>query len=69
MAKRNQFCALIETVARFLHARRIIPNYKTLQAYVDNPGRLRCDWAIAAIKKVRIELGYEDLGEQLDLPI
>ncbi|ACB74324.1 TniQ family protein [Opitutus terrae] len=67
--KRDQFCAALETVARFLHARGIVPNYKTLSPYLDRPSKLRCAWAIAALRRVREELGYEDPSEQLMLLI
>jgi transcriptional regulator with XRE-family HTH domain len=67
--RREQFCSAIKTVSRFLHSRGITPNHKTLQQYLDRPTRLRCDWAIAALREVRAELGYEDDGEQLLLTV
>jgi hypothetical protein len=67
--KRNQLCAAIQTYARYLHSRGIIPNHKTLQQYVDRPTMLRCAWAIEALRQVRTELGYEDQDEQLLLAI
>jgi hypothetical protein len=67
--RRNQFCASIQTVATLLHSRDTVPNHKTISAYVDAPSRLRSDWAIEALKKIRMELGYEDPGEQLLLPV
>lgn len=67
--RREQYCATIKTVARFLHSRNIIPNHKTMRQYLDQPARLRCAWAIAALREVRSELGFEDDGEQLLLPV
>ncbi len=67
--RREQFCTAIKTVSRFLHSRGITPNHKTLQQYLDKPTRLRCDWAIAALREVRAELGYDDDGEQLLLAV
>jgi len=65
--RHDQFCTAIKTVSRFLHSRGIVPNHKTLSPYLDCASKLRCAWAIAALSEVRIELGYEDAGEQLML--
>jgi hypothetical protein len=40
-----------------------------VRPYLDRAGKLMCDWAIRALREVRIELGYEDQAEQLFLPI
>jgi hypothetical protein len=68
--QRQQFCASIRTVAQFLHGRGIVPNYKTLSPFLlAHAGKLRCQWAIECLSRVRAELGYEDVGEQLLLPV
>ncbi|MBI2518166.1 MAG: TniQ family protein [Opitutae bacterium] len=67
--QREQFCAAIRTTAKFLHSRGIVPNHKTLAAFLDRPSKLRCDWAIEALRQIRCELGLEDDGEQLALPL
>jgi hypothetical protein len=67
--RHEQFCTAIKAWARRLHARGFVPNHKTLAPFLDTPTKLRCDWAIAALTEVRIELGYEDEGEQLLLAV
>jgi hypothetical protein len=67
--QRQQFCTLVLTAAEFLHGRGIVPNYKTLSPYIAHAGKLRCHWAIEYLYRVRAELGYEDLGEQLLLAV
>jgi hypothetical protein len=60
---------MLQTMARHLHAQGIVPNHKTLQHYVDSPGKLRCDYAIEALRQVREELGYYALDRQLLLDV
>jgi hypothetical protein len=67
--RQQQFCAAIQTTARFLHARGIVPNHKTLSPYLDRASKLRCAWALSALRQIRIKLGYENMDEQLLLPI
>jgi hypothetical protein len=67
--QRQQFCAAIKTAAKFLHSRGIVPNHKTLSNLLSQPGKLRCQWAIECLAQVRAELGYEEVGEQLLLPV
>jgi hypothetical protein len=67
--RRQQYAVMIKTMARHLHAQGIVPNHKTLRQYVDPPTRLRCDYAIQALREVREELGYYSEGEQLLLYI
>ena len=67
--QRQQFCAAIKTAAQFLHGRGIVPNHKTLSNLLSQPGKLRCQWAIECLSKIRAELGYEEIGEQLLLPV
>jgi hypothetical protein len=68
-SRRAQFCVAIQATARLLHQKGMVPNHKTLRPYLDRAGKLMCDWAIRALREVRIELGYEDQAEQLFLPI
>ena len=56
--KQDQYCTAIKSIARHLHGNGIIPNHKTIAQYVEQPGKLRCDYAIAALREVRAELGY-----------
>lgn len=65
--RRQQYCAAMRTIAFFLHGRAITPNYKTLTPYLDQPSKLRCAWAIEALREIRAELGYESNEEQLCL--
>ena len=66
--RRKEYCAIVKSRARFLHSRGVVPNYKTLGPYMDQPGKLRSSWAIEALREVRVELGYENQAEQLLLP-
>jgi len=56
--KQDQYCTAIKSIARHLHGNGIIPNHKTIAQYVEQPGKLRCDYAIGALREVRDELGY-----------
>jgi len=67
--RQEQFCASIRAVSRFLHFRGTVPNHKTLAPYLDQPARLRCEWAIRALQEVKAELGYQNDGEQLILAV
>lgn len=67
--RQEQYCTGIKAFARSLHCRGVVPNHKTLAPFIDQPGKLRCEWAIAALREVRAELGYEDIGEQLLLAV
>jgi hypothetical protein len=67
--RRAQFCAGLNTMARELHAKGIVPNHKTLTPFMDNPSKMRCEWAISALRDIRSELGYESKDEQLQLAI
>lgn len=67
--RQEQYCAAIKAYSRRLHARGMVPNHKTLALFVDRPSKLRCEWAIVAMREVRTELGYEDEGEQLLLAV
>jgi len=46
-----------------------VPNHKTLKPFLKRPGKIRCAWALKALREVRVELGYEDLNEQLLLDL
>lgn len=65
----QQYCTAVKAWSRHLHTRGIVPNHKTLKPFVERPSKLRCEWAMAALKEARIELGYEDTGEQLLLAV
>jgi hypothetical protein len=56
--EQDQYCTAIKSIARHLNAQGITPNHKTISQYVKQPGKLRCDYAIAALREVRAELGY-----------
>jgi hypothetical protein len=56
--KQDQYCTAIKSIARHLHGNGIIPNHKTIAQYVEQPGKLRCAYAIEALREVRVELGY-----------
>src|SRR5690606_1337258 len=67
--RQEQFCAGLKAAARALHSRGVVPNHKTLKPYVSPSTNIRCEWAIAALRNVRMELGYESAEEQLLLPV
>jgi transcriptional regulator with XRE-family HTH domain len=67
--EKNQYCESIRTYAKILHEKGIIPNHKTLAHFIDHPSRLRCSWAVEALKQIRLELGYETNDEQLELAL
>jgi hypothetical protein len=54
--EKARFCAEIKETARFLHERGVIPNHKTLKAYVSKPSNLRCEHAIKASQEIRQDL-------------
>lgn len=67
--QKASYIAVLKETARFLSARGIVPNHKTLRSRLPNPGKLMCDYARQALHEVRVELGYYAEGEQLELPI
>jgi hypothetical protein len=67
--KKAAYCAEIKETALELHKMGVIPNHKTLASFMDSPGRMRSEWAITALKEVRIQLGYDLLSEQLLLAV
>jgi hypothetical protein len=67
--RQEQYCIEIKAWSRRLHASGAVPNHKTLKPFLNPPGKIRCAWALKALREVRVELGYEDLNEQLLLDL